>query len=113
MESGNHEELILLDGVYKTMVKKQQLQESEQDRMREISLDTEKQPTEIKTVQQASEKTEKVESSSTVTIHPDTEAKSESLFSLIKFVASLNAPEWLHMSLGLIFSVLAGSLITL
>ncbi|KAI1380474.1 P-loop containing nucleoside triphosphate hydrolase protein [Hypoxylon crocopeplum] len=115
VESGTHEELVRLNGLYASMVEKQQLHGNDAENMQEFDNNTEvvslgpdediafsaKEKTDIETVE------------TPIPPQHSPKVKSESIFSLLKFVASLNRPELLQMSAGLLFSVLAGCLITL
>ncbi|KAI1176093.1 P-loop containing nucleoside triphosphate hydrolase protein [Nemania sp. FL0916] len=112
-ELGTHEELVNQNGLYAGMVAKQQLQSGDESDEEEFICDTE-----VETMQASKEGSvlhadEKISTEGLVNIGQSADAKSESLISLITFVASLNRPEWWYMIFGLIFSTLAGGLITL
>ncbi|KAI2628689.1 P-loop containing nucleoside triphosphate hydrolase protein [Hypoxylon sp. NC1633] len=111
IESGTHEELIHLDGLYASMVQKQQLQESD---TKSNDLGSNAEVVSVETDDElASATEEKAGNEAHAMPNHNQEHKPETMFSLLRFVASLNRPELLQMLVGVVFSVLAGSLITL
>ncbi|KAI1818682.1 ABC multidrug transporter Mdr1 [Poronia punctata] len=114
-EQGKHAELVSQGGIYAGMVTKQLLQSGKgeekeifgSDAVSETSL-----PVKKENSMQSDEKI--VEESPSLGKKTETATEtSQSLMSLIGFVASLNRPEWFYIISGLVFSTLAGCLITL
>lgn len=111
VESGTHEELIRNADLYAEMVKKQQLRDVDIKEPNKYNYNAEVLAKE--TGDGSSSTTEEKAIEVPPTPHQSDSQIPESYFSLVNFVASLNRPEWLQMTAGLIFSILAGCLITL
>lgn len=128
-EQGTHDELVDRAGTYRSLVEAQRLNEVKDTEAMEVEDEVEelkKLPTQeiaptktttrgsasmsVADEEKALERTQTNQSISSIVLskmQPEIHNK-YSLWALIKFIASFNRPEFLYMTIGFIFSVLAG-----
>ncbi|KAL4800940.1 P-loop containing nucleoside triphosphate hydrolase protein [Aspergillus venezuelensis] len=123
-EQGTHDELVDREGPYRKLVEAQRINEEKEAEALDEDVNgddlAKEDITKIKTATSGSSEleekpttmdrtgTHKSVSSAILSKRPAETAPKYSLWSLLKFVASFNKPEFLYMIVGLIFSVLAG-----
>jgi ATP-binding cassette subfamily B (MDR/TAP) protein 1 len=112
-ELGTHGDLVNRNGIYAGMVAKQQLQSRSADEKEGCIDDMEMETMQVSKEGNMIQADEKIAVEELLNIGQETKIASESIMSLIAFVTSLNRPEWWYILSGLIFSTLAGGLITL